>query len=77
MTAALRDSARIEDILRGSDVHPESGGRIILFQYGEERANVTLLDNFLNTCKALRSKNASKWEVAIQEEYNSLMNNGT
>ena len=31
MTAALRDSAMIEDILRGSGVCPKSGGRITFY----------------------------------------------
>ena len=49
----------------------------ILPQHGEERANVALLDDPLNLCEALRSEDASKWEAAMQEEYDSLMANST
>ena len=49
----------------------------ILPQHGEERANVALLDDHLNLCEALRSEDASKWEAAMQEEYDLLMANGT
>ena len=35
----------------------------ILPQQGEERANLTLLDNPLNLCKTSRSKHANKWEA--------------
>ena len=31
MMAALRDSAKMEDILRGSGARPESGGRITFY----------------------------------------------
>ena len=49
----------------------------ILPQHGEEHASVVLLDDPLNLCKTLRSKNVSKWEAAMQEEYHSLMANNT
>ncbi len=31
----------------------------------------------LNVCKAIQSEDASKWEATMQEEYDSLMANGT
>ena len=37
---------------------------------------MALLDDPLNLCKALRSKDASKWGAAMQEEYDLLMANG-
>jgi hypothetical protein len=49
----------------------------MLFQHNKERANVALLDNPLNLCEVLRSEDTSKWEVAMQEEYDSLMVNIT
>ncbi len=49
----------------------------ILPQYDEERANVAFLEDPLNLCEAMRSEDASKWEAAMQEEYASLMANGT
>ncbi len=49
----------------------------ILPQQDVERANVACLDDPLNVCDAMRSDDASKWEVAMQEEYGSLMANGT
>jgi len=77
MTAVMRNSVRINDILRGSGVQLESGGKITFYpntvKYG---ANVTLLDDHLNLYKALRSEDTSKWEAAMQEEYNSLITNG-
>jgi hypothetical protein len=77
MTAVMRNSVRINDILRGSGVHVESGGKITFYpntvKYG---ANVTLLDDHLNLYEALRSKYTSKWEAAMQEEYDSLITNG-
>ncbi len=42
-----------------------------------ERANVACLDDPLNLCDAMRLEDASKWEAAMQEEYGSLMANGT
>ena len=35
------------------------------------------LDDPLNVCEAMSSEDASKWEAAMQEEYDSLMANGT
>jgi hypothetical protein len=49
----------------------------ILRQQDVERANVACLDDPLNLCDAMRSEDASKWEAAMQEEYGSLMANGT
>jgi hypothetical protein len=49
----------------------------ILPQHEQERANVTLVDDPLNLCEAIRSEDASKWETAMQEEYDSLVANGT
>jgi len=49
----------------------------ILPQQDVERANVACLDDPLNLCDAMHSKDASKWEAAMQEEYGSLMANGT
>ena len=49
----------------------------ILPQHKEERANVATLEDPLNVCEAMRSEDASKWEAAMQEEYDSLMANGT
>jgi hypothetical protein len=49
----------------------------ILPQQDVERANVACLDDPLNLCDVMHSKDASKWEAAMQEEYGSLMANGT
>jgi hypothetical protein len=49
----------------------------ILLQHERERANVALMDDPLNLCKAMRSEDASKWETTMQEEYDLLMANGT
>jgi hypothetical protein len=49
----------------------------ILPQQDVERVNVACLDDPLNLCDAMRSEDASKWEAAMQEEYGSLMANGT
>lgn len=49
----------------------------ILPQHEVERANVAALEDPLNMCEAMRSEDASKWELAMQEEYDSLMANGT
>jgi hypothetical protein len=49
----------------------------ILLQHEVERANVATLEDPLNVCEAMRSEDASKWEAAMQEEYDSLMANGT
>jgi hypothetical protein len=49
----------------------------ILPQQDVEHANVACLDDPLNLCDAMRSEDASKWEAAMQEEYGSLMANGT
>jgi hypothetical protein len=46
-------------------------------QQDVELANVATLEDPLNVCKAMRSEDASKWEAAMQEEYDSLMANGT
>jgi transposase InsO family protein len=49
----------------------------ILPQQEVERANVATLEDPLNLCEAMRSEDASKWEAAMQEEYDSLIANGT
>ncbi len=49
----------------------------ILPQQDVERANVACLDDPLNLCDVMHSEDASKWEAAMQEEYASLMTNGT
>jgi hypothetical protein len=49
----------------------------ILPQQDVEHANVAYLDDPLNLCDAMRLEDASKWEVAMKEEYGSLMANGT
>ena len=49
----------------------------ILPQHEVERANVATLEDPLNMCEGMRSEDASKWEAAMQEEYDSLMANGT
>jgi hypothetical protein len=46
-------------------------------QHERERANVALMDDPLNLCEAMQSEDSSKWETAMQEEYDSLMANGT
>ena len=38
---------------------------------------MTLLDDLLNLCEALKSEDVSKWEVTMQEKYNLLIANGT
>ena len=37
---------------------------------------MTLLDDLLDLCEALRSEDASKWKAAMQEEYDLLLANG-
>jgi hypothetical protein len=49
----------------------------IFSQHEKERVNMALMDDPLNLCEAMRSEDASKWETAMQEEYDSLMANGT
>jgi transposase InsO family protein len=49
----------------------------ILPQHEVERANVASLDDPLNLCEAMRSEDASKWESAMQEEYDALIANKT
>ncbi len=49
----------------------------ILPQQDVECANVACLDDPLNLCDAMHSEDASKWEAAMQQEYASLMANGT
>jgi hypothetical protein len=44
-------------------------------QVSEEHANVALLDDPLTLCGAMKCSNAMKWEIAMQEEYKSLMDN--
>lgn len=44
-----------------------------LSQDNEKMANVVYLDDLLNLCKAMNSKDTNKQEVALQEEYDSLM----
>lgn len=39
--------------------------------------NVATLEDPLNVCEAIKSEDASKWEAAIQEEYDLLMAYGT
>ena len=46
-------------------------------QHEVERANVVTLEDPLNMCEAMRLEDASKCEAAMQEEYDSLMANGT
>lgn len=48
----------------------------ILPQHAKEWANVAFFDEPLNLFKALRSKDASLWESAIQEKCDSLMAKG-
>jgi hypothetical protein len=49
----------------------------ILPQHKQERANMALVDDPLNLCETMRSKDASNWETAMQKEYDSLVANGT
>ena len=74
MTTALTDSAKMEHILRGRNGRPKY---YILPQHSEEGANVAFWEDPLNLCDALRSEDESKWEAAMQEEYNLLLTNKT
>ena len=49
----------------------------ILTQNDEEHANVAFLDGPLTIREAMQCVDANKWEQAMQEEYKSLMANGT
>ena len=49
----------------------------IIPRHEQERANVALVDDLLNLCEAMRSEDVSKWEIAMQEEYDSLGANET
>ncbi len=49
----------------------------ILPQQDVERANVACLDDPLNLCDVKHLEDVTKWEAAMQEEYASLMANGT
>ena len=46
-------------------------------QVSSEHANVALLDDPLTLCDAMKCGDAMKWEIAMQEEYKSLMDNAT
>ena len=48
----------------------------ILPQYGEEWANVALLDDHFNLYKGVGFKDGNKGEAAMQEKYKLLMANG-
>ena len=48
----------------------------ILLQQEVEGTNVPSLEDPFNVCKAMRSEDVSKWKVAMQEEYDSLIANG-
>ena len=37
--------------------------------------NVAFLDDLLNLCKVLRSKDTSKWDAAMQKKYDLFMAN--
>ena len=61
--AASKDSAKMENIFKGSDFCVESGGRITF--YSNTTKNKPMWNFFyehLNLCKTLRSEDASKWE---------------
>ena len=49
----------------------------IMTEDDEEHANVALLDGPLTIREAMQSEDANKWEEAMQDEYKSLMANGT
>ena len=49
----------------------------IQHQHSVEQINVAFLEDPLKLCEVLRSEDASKWEAAMQEEYDSLIANGT
>jgi hypothetical protein len=49
----------------------------VLPQHVDEHANMVMLGDPLSLCEAMRSTDASKWEQAMQEEYESLIANGT
>ena len=38
---------------------------------------MTLLDDHLNLCEALKCEDASKWEATMQKNYDLLIANGT
>ncbi len=42
-----------------------------------ERATITFSEEPQTAEKALKGKNAKKWEIAMEEEYNSLVVNST
>lgn len=75
MTAAMKDLVMMDDILRENGVHPESDERITF--YPNKVKSGQMWHYWMNLCEALRSKDTSKWEAAIQEEYDSFMANGT
>jgi hypothetical protein len=49
----------------------------IIPQVSKEHANVALLDDPLSLSDAKKCGDAMKWEIAMQEEYKSLMDNAT
>ena len=64
----------MEYILRENNVCLESVRKNQMqFQHNEEHAKVAFLDDYFSLYDTLRSKDASKWEAAMQEEYHSLM----
>lgn len=72
----VKDSTKIKDSLRGSGACAKKRWKNhILFQHNEEQENVILLDDHLNLCEALRSKDTSKWETTMQKGYDLLMAN--
>jgi hypothetical protein len=46
-------------------------------QVSLEHVNIALLDDPLTLCDAMKHGDAMKWEIAMQEEYKSLMDNAT
>jgi len=49
----------------------------ILQNRNGEHANVAYVDDPLTLYEAIRCSDASKWEMSMQEKYESLMANGT
>jgi len=49
----------------------------MLSQHDMEWGNVVCLNDPLKICETMKYKDASKWEVAMQEEYDYLMANET
>lgn len=72
----MKNSTKIEDIMRGSGTRLENHGKITLYANTKKKM-LAFLDDPLNLCTGLRSKNVHKWEAAMQKKYDLFMTKST